>query len=139
MTKRRDSDKDISDKLNKLIWESEKQAKRAVTNASKTYEGILKVNTPVSNKQTHSDRARDVTKISNFQRDESYPKKEVGYQMGKSRKESGWYIHFPDVGTKVNGTVRQPAQHFLRKAHEQAKGPIREIYRQAMEDVFDVK
>ena len=30
MTKRRDSDKDISDKLNKLIWESEKQAKRAL-------------------------------------------------------------------------------------------------------------
>ena len=75
MTKRRDSDKDISDKLNKLIWESEKQAKKAVTNASRTYEGILKINTPVSNRQTHSKHARDVTKISNFQRDESYPKR----------------------------------------------------------------
>ena len=139
MTKRRDSDKDISDKLNKLIWESEKKARKAVTDASKTYEGILKMNTPVSDKQTHSDHARDVTKISNFQRDETYPKKEVGYQMGKSRKESGWYIHFPDVGTKVRGKVGQPPQHFLRKSHEQAKGPIREIYRQAMEDVFDVK
>lgn len=28
MTKRGDSDKDISDKLNKLIWQSEKQAKK---------------------------------------------------------------------------------------------------------------
>lgn len=138
MTKRGDSDKDISDKLNKLIWESEKQAKRAVTNASKTYEGILKINTPVSQRQTHTDHARDVTKISNFQRDETYPKKEVGYQMGKSRQESGWYIHFPDVGTKVRGTVGQPPQHFLRKSHEQAKGPILAIYRQAMEKVFDV-
>ncbi|KKI52954.1 Phage capsid and scaffold [Staphylococcus equorum subsp. equorum] len=139
MTKRRDSDKDISDKLNKLIWESEKKARKAVTDASKTYEGILKMNTPVSDKQTHSDHARDVTKISNFQRNEAYPKKEVGYQMGKSRKESGWYIHFPDVGTKVKGKVGQPPQHFLRKSHEQAKGPVLAIYYKAMEDVFDVK
>lgn len=138
MTKRRDSDKDISDKLNKLIWQSEREAKKAVTNAAKTYEGILKMNTPVSDKQTHSDHARDVTKISNFQRDEAYPKKEVGYQMGKSRKESGWYIHFPDVGTKVHGTVRQPAQYFLRKSREQAKGPALAIYRKAAEDMFDI-
>lgn len=138
MTKRRDSDKDISDKLNKLIWESEKKARKAVTDASKTYEGILKMNTPVSDKKTHSDHARDVTKISNFQRDEAYPKKEVGYQMGKSRKESGWYIHFPDVGTKVRGKVGQPPQHFLRKSREQAKGPVLAIYRKAAEDMFDV-
>lgn len=138
MTKRGDSDKDISDKLNKLIWESEKKARKAVTEASKTYEGILKMNTPVSDIQSHSNHARDVTKISNFQRDETYPKKEVGYQMGKSRKESGWYIHFPDVGTKVRGTVRQPAQHFLRKTHEQAKVPILAIYHKAARDMFDI-
>ncbi|PTL05754.1 hypothetical protein BUZ15_14830, partial [Staphylococcus gallinarum] len=45
--------------------------------------------------------AKDVTKISNFQRDNLRPTKEVGYDKGKSRADGGWYIHFPDIFVTV--------------------------------------
>lgn len=133
--KRYDSDADISRKLDILVVRSEKKAKQAVTQAAKTYEGILKSNTPVDAKQTHTTHAKDVTKISNFKTDETHPIKQVGFM---SNRDNGWYIHFPDVGTKVKGTVRQPPQHFLRKTQIMSKPPILAIYEKAVEDIFDV-
>lgn len=138
MTKRGDSDKDISDKLNKLIWQSEKQAKKAVNDVVKYYEFNLFMNTPVSNRQTHTKHAREVIKHSNFISGRTFPTKEVGYDKGKSRKDAGWYIHFPDVGTKIRGTVGQPPQHFLRKTHEMTKPIALQIYRNAVEKMVDV-
>ncbi|ALN76066.1 HK97-gp10 family putative phage morphogenesis protein [Staphylococcus agnetis] len=141
MTKRRyDSDKDISDKINKLVFKSDKKAKQAVNKAAKLYQGNLIVNTPVHAREFKRSHAKDVTKISNFLRDETYPAKEVGYDKGKKRKDSGWYIHFPDVGTKPsNRSVGQPPQHFLRRTHEMSKGPILAIYTQAVSEILDVK
>lgn len=138
MTKRRDSDKDISEKLNKLIWQSEKQAKKAVNDVAKYYAFNLFMNTPVSERQLHNKHAREVIKTSNFLSDRVYPVKEVGFDKGKTRKDAGWYIHFPDVGTKVRGTVGQPPQHFLRKTHEMTKPIALQIYRNAVEKMIDV-
>ncbi|AID01517.1 hypothetical protein BE24_05300 [Staphylococcus xylosus] len=135
---RYDSDRDISEKLNKLVWQSEKEAKNAVTKATKLYQSNLIMNTPVAVKKTHSAHAKDVTKISGFKRDSTYPVKEVGYDKAKSRKDAAWYIHFPDVGTSIRGTVGQPPQHFLRKTHEMSKGPILAIYMQAFRDMLDI-
>ncbi|MDW4271874.1 hypothetical protein QI096_02775 [Staphylococcus saprophyticus] len=138
MTKRRDSDKDISDKLNKLLFQSEKEAKKAVNDVVKYYEFNLYMNTPVSDRQTHTKHARDVIKHSNFLGGRVNPAKEVGYDKGKSRKDAGWYIHFPDVGTKIEGRVGQPPQHFLRKTHEMTKPIALQIYRNAVEKMIDV-
>lgn len=139
MTKTRyDSDKDISDKLNKLIWQSEREAKKVVTKAAKLYQSNLIMNTPVAVTQTHNGHAKDVTKVSGFKRDSTYPVKEVGYDKAKSRKDAAWYIHFPDVGTTIRGTVGQPPQHFLRRTHEISKGPILAMYTKALEDILDI-
>ena len=48
MAKQRyDSDKDISDKIRKLVINSEKQSKQAVTKAAKLYKANIEANTPV--------------------------------------------------------------------------------------------
>ncbi|ASN69516.1 putative head-tail joining protein [uncultured Caudovirales phage] len=139
MSKQRyDSDNDISDKLRKLMINSEKQAKQAVTKAAKVYESNIASNTPVHSKQTHSTHAIEVLKISNFQRDSLNPTKEVGFDKGRKRTDSGWYIHFPDIGTTINGTVGQPPQHFMRRSQEMSKAPIYAIYKEAVRKMMDV-
>ncbi|MBL0846529.1 hypothetical protein JJQ58_00865 [Mammaliicoccus fleurettii] len=136
MTKRKyDSDADISRKLDMLVVRSEKKAKQAVTQAAKIYEQTLIANTPVHKRQTHTTHAKDVTKISNFKAGETYPVKTVGFN---SNQDNGWYIHFPDIGTEVRGTVGQPGQHFIRKTQIMSKPPIMAIYTKAVEDIFDV-
>ena len=139
MSQRYDSDKDISDKLRKLVINSEKEAKKAVTKAAKIYEANIRANTPVHGKQTHSTHAIEVLKISNFKRDSFNPTKEIGFDKGKSRKDAGWYIHFPDIGTTINGKVGQPPQHFMRRSFEMSKAPILAVYTKALEDMLDVK
>lgn len=139
MKKRYDSDKDISDKLRKLVIRSEKKAKQAVTQAAKFYADTIRLNTPVHHKQTHTTHAVDVIKVSNFQGESFIPTKTVGFEVAKSRKDAGWYIHFPDIGTQINGSVGQPPQHFMRRSQELARGPIYTIYHNAVEDMFDVK
>lgn len=133
-----DDDKDITEKLNKLVWQSEKEAKRAVNDVVKYYEFNLFMNTPTDKRQTHNAHARDVIKSSNFLRDRPYPVKKVGYDKAKSRRDAAWYIHFPDVGTSVRGTVGQPPQHFLRKTHEMTKPIALQIYRNALRKTLDI-
>ncbi|REI31454.1 HK97-gp10 family putative phage morphogenesis protein [Staphylococcus felis] len=135
-----DSDKDISDKLRKLVMRSEREAKKAVTKAAKVYKGNIRINTPVHEKQTHKQHAVEVLKISNYERDSFVPTKEVGFDKGKKRADGGWYIHFPDIGTKPSKrTLGQPPQHFMRRSMDMSKAPILEIYKKALEDIFDVK
>ena len=63
MTKQRyDSDKDISDKIRKLVINSEKQSKQAVTKGAKLYKANIEANTPVHKRQTHSTHAVEVLK-----------------------------------------------------------------------------
>lgn len=139
MSKQRyDSDSDISDKLRKLMINSEKEAKQAVTKASKVYESNLRTNTPVHERQTHSTHAIEVIKVSNFQRDRFSPTKEIGFDKGRKRSDSGWYIHFPDIGTTINGSVGQPPQHFMRRTQEMSKAPILAIYKDAVRKMMDV-
>ncbi|MEX2956501.1 HK97-gp10 family putative phage morphogenesis protein [Staphylococcus pasteuri] len=139
MSKQRyDSDNDISDKLRKLMINSEKYAKQAVTKAAKVYEGNIASNTPVHERQTHSTHAIEVLKISNFQRDQFNPTKEVGFDKGRKRSDSGWYIHFPDIGTTINGSVGQPPQHFMRRSQEMSRAPILAIYKNAVRKMMDI-
>lgn len=132
--KKYDTDADISRKINLLIANSEKLAKRATTEAAKVYANNLRSNTPVYEKQTHDTHAIEVIKTSGFLQDRSAPTKEVGF----SRKgDNGWYIHFPDVGTKVHGTVRQRPQHFAERSFQMSKAPILVIYENAVRKMFD--
>lgn len=132
--KKYDTDADISRKINLLIANSEKLAKRATTEAAKIYANNLRSNTPVYEKQTHDTHAIEVIKTSGFLQDRSAPTKEVGF----SRKgDNGWYIHFPDVGTKVHGTVRQRPQHFAERSFQMSKAPILAIYENAVRKMFD--
>lgn len=114
-----DSDKDIQDAIYKLLAKSEREAKKAVTQAANVFEATLVSNTPKD-----TGKAVSTTKQSNFKSGNTIPTKEVGY--------GSWYIHFPNVGTKVKGTVRQPPQHFQEKSILQAKDPILNIYKQAL-------
>lgn len=136
--KRYDSDKDISDKLRKLVINSEKYSKQAVTKASKIYASNLAINTPVHKRQTHSTHAVDIIKASSFQRESFTPTKEIGFDMGRKRKDAGWYIHFPDIGTTINGTMGQPPQHFMRRTQEMSKAPILAVYEDAVRKMIDI-
>lgn len=134
-----DSNKDISEKLNKLIWQSEKEAKKAVNDVVKYYEFNLFMNTPTAKKQTHTAHARDVIRSSNFLRDYAYPVKEVGYDKARTRKDAAWYIHFPDVGTNPsNRSMGQPPQHFLRRTHHITKPIALQIFRNAVSRTLDI-
>ncbi|PTK62764.1 hypothetical protein BUZ36_02265 [Staphylococcus haemolyticus] len=138
--KRYDSDKDISDKIRQLVINSEKQSKRAVTKAAKVYKANIEANTPVHKRQSHSSHAIETLKISSFKRDELNPTKTVGFDKGRKRADAGWYIHFPDVGTRPsNRSMGQPPQHFMRRSQEMSRAPILAIYENAVRNMVDIE
>lgn len=114
-----DTDTDIENAIYKLVAKSEREAKKAVTEAANLFEATLVSNTPKD-----TGKAVSTTKESNFKGGNTIPTKEVGY--------GSWYIHFPNVGTRVKGTVRQPAQRFQEKSILQTKDQILNIYKQAL-------
>lgn len=114
-----DTDTDIENVIYKLLAKSEREAKKAVTQAANLFEATLVSNTPKD-----TGKAVSTTKQSNFKGGNTIPTKEVGY--------GSWYIHFPNVGTRVKGTVRQPAQRFQEKSILQTKDQILNIYKQAL-------
>ncbi|MCD8896592.1 HK97-gp10 family putative phage morphogenesis protein [Mammaliicoccus sciuri] len=114
-----DTDTDIENAIYKLVAKSEREAKKAVTQAANLFEATLVSNTPKD-----TGKAVSTTKQSNFKGGNTIPTKEVGY--------GSWYIHFPNVGTRVKGTVRQPAQRFQEKSILQTKDQILNIYKQAL-------
>ncbi|WP_436895168.1 HK97-gp10 family putative phage morphogenesis protein [Mammaliicoccus sciuri] len=114
-----DTDTDIENAIYKLLAKSEREAKKAVTQAANLFEATLVSNTPKD-----TGKAVSTTKQSNFKGGNTIPTKEVGY--------GSWYIHFPNVGTRVKGTVRQPAQRFQEKSILQTKDQILNIYKQAL-------
>lgn len=132
--KKYDTDADISRKLNILIMNSEKIAKKATTDAAKVYAKNLRSNTPVFRHQTHDTHAIEVIKTTGFLQDRSSPTKEVGFSK---KGDNGWYIHFPNVGTKIHGTVRQRPQHFAERTFEMSKAPILAIYENAVRRMFN--
>lgn len=114
-----DTDTDIENAIYKLLAKSEREAKKAVTQAANLFEATLVSNTPKD-----TGKAVSTTKQSNFKGGNTIPTKEVGY--------GSWYIHFPNVGTRVKGTVRQPAQRFQEKSILQNIDQILNIYKQAL-------
>ncbi len=118
-----DSDAEISRKIYALVTKSEREAKKAVTQVANMYAETLINNTP-----RDTGIAASTVKQSNFLSGRTLPQKEVGY--------NSWYIHFPEVGTKVFGKVRQPPQHFQAKTMEQVRKPALNVYKQAMERVL---
>lgn len=118
-----DTDADIENAIYKLLAKSEREAKKSVTQAANLFEATLVSNTPKD-----TGKAVSTTKQSNFKGGNTIPTKEVGY--------GSWYIHFPNVGTKVKGTVRQPPQHFQEKSILQTKDQILNIYKQALRRAF---
>lgn len=128
------TDKEIDYALNKLIINCERESKEAVKRAGALYAGRLRQNTPVSLNKSHKEHARDVIDITNVKSDRSRPYLEVGYVVNG---DTGWYIHFPDGGTKVRGRVGQPPQHFIEKTIIETTKPIKALYRNAIKKGFD--
>ena len=126
MTKQRyDSDKDISDKIRKLVINSEKQSKQAVTKGAKLYKANIEANTPVHKRQTHSTHAVEVLKSLISVVMNLIQLKQLVLIKVVNVKMFGWYIHFPDVGTRPsNRSMGQPPQHFMRRSLEMSKAPI---------------
>lgn len=114
-----DSDADIEKAIYQLVAKSEREAKKAVTEAANVFEANLIANTPKD-----TGKAASTVKQSNFRSGNTIPTKEVGY--------GSWYIHFPNVGTRVMGSVRQPAQRFQEKTILQSKDRILNIYKESI-------
>lgn len=114
-----DTDADIEKAIYQLVAKSEREAKKAVTQAATFFEATLVSNTP-----RDSGKAVSTIKQSNFRSGNTIPTKEVGY--------GSWYIHFPNVGTQVMGKVRQPAQRFQEKTILQSKDQILSIYKESI-------
>lgn len=114
-----DTDADIQKAIYQLVAKSEREAKKAVTQAANIFEATLVTNTPKD-----SGKAVSTVKQSNFKSGNTIPTKEVGF--------GSWYIHFPNVGTRVMGKVRQPEQRFQEKTILQTKERILNIYKESI-------
>lgn len=120
---------EIDAKLNELVVNMEREARKAVKRGGNLVAGRLKQNTPRYKYQTHKTHAADVIGVTNVKMDGNIPTVEVGFKV---QGDSGWYIHFPNGGTTVRGTVGQPPQHFLEKSLIETKKPILALYRYAV-------
>lgn len=119
----------IDAKLNELVVNMEREARNAVKRGGAVFAGRLKQNTPRHKSKTHATHAADSVSVTNIKMDGNIPTVEIGYQV---QGDTGWYIHFPNGGTTVRGTVGQPPQHFLEKTLIETKKPIQALFRYAV-------
>lgn len=119
----------IDAKLNELVVNMEREARNAVKRGGAVFAGRLKQNTPRYKSKTHDTHAADSISVTNVKMDGNIPTVEIGYKV---QGDTGWYIHFPNEGTTVRGTVGQPPQHFLEKTLIETKKPIQALFRYAV-------
>lgn len=120
---------EIDARLDMFIANMETEARKAVKRGSNLLAGRLKANTPRYHLKTHKTHAAEEVAVTNIKMDGNIPTVQVGFKV---KGDTGWYIHFPNEGTVVRGTVGQPPQHFLEKSLLETKKPIQALYRYAV-------
>lgn len=132
------SDAQIDQAFVELAVQSRLQAQRAVSKAAKMYAARLSMNAPRNeNKQgklfngEYEDprHSADHIKTTRVKTSGLRPTSQVGFLKTKGL---GWYMHFPDGGTTVRGSIHQPAQNFMEQTDREMFGPIMMVFKDAL-------
>lgn len=127
------SNAEIDAKLTRLVINCERESRQAIKQAVAVYAIRLKMNAPRDPDSTNNSADHIVT--TNVKIENGRPQADVGFAI-KGYKY-GWYMHFPDGGTVVRGTMGQPAQDFMKKTDQETERVIQRIMRKAIEKGFD--
>lgn len=137
MARRRDddgmTDAEIDAAMTRLSINCEKEARKAVKKGGLVFKGALNMNAPRDPESVNN--SADHIKVTNVKFNNSRP--EVGVGFSTKGYQYGWYMHFPNGGTKVRGTMGQPAQLFMEKTEHQTVGTIMAIQYNAIRKAFD--
>lgn len=122
--------------FDKFVANMEGQAKKSVRAAGNVYAEALKRNAPRNKNPVESGgiytdtrHSADNIILSRLDNTSGRPSIDVGFKLDKGL---GWYMHFPDGGTVVRGTLHQPAQNFMEKTDRETVGIIQKLYRDAI-------
>lgn len=126
------TDAQIDAALDKFIIDCNTESRKAIKRAGKVYSMRLKQNTPVD-KNSNNHAANNIV-VTNITNEGHVPYLHVGYRV---KGPVGWYIHFPDGGTTVRGTVGQPPQHFIERTIKETEKPIKALYRYYLQQAFN--
>lgn len=127
------TDAEIDIALTRLVTNCQKEARKAVKYAAVTYSKRLYYNAPQDPDSTN--HSADHIVVTNVRLENERPQAEVGFSI--KGYQYGWYMHFPDGGTIVRGTMGQPAQDFMAKTDKEMFRPIQAIMRAALKKGFD--
>lgn len=129
------NDSEIDLAFAKFTIDSERMAKKAVKRAADIYAERLRQNAPRNEDKTVSEstgkykspeHSADNIKVGNTRLEGATPSAQVGFLISKGL---GWYMHFPDGGTTVRGSLHQPAQNFIEKTQRETQGPILALFK----------
>ena len=126
---RETSDAEIEAAFDRLAINSQREANKAVNRAARLYAGRLKQNAPRDAHDADGRHSADYITVKNAKMAGLRPEAKVGFTV---TKELGWYMHFPDGGTTVRGTLHQPAQNFVEKTIRETQGPALALFKQAL-------
>ena len=134
------TDAQIEMAFTKLTTNVQSEATKAVNRAAALYGARLKQNAPrqegdkySNGKYQDSRHSADYIAIKRARIEDGTPQAEVGFRVTKGL---GWYMHFPDGGTVVRGTLHQPAQNFVEKTDRETVGPIKALFKYAVRKGF---
>lgn len=134
------TDAQIDAAMTRLVINCKTEANKAVNRAAKLYEGRLRQNAPRQTGKVYESRnidkrhSADYIKTTRARENDGRPTAKVGFLVNKGL---GWYMHFPDGGTTVRGTLHQPAQNFIERTQNETMRPIKALFRNAIKRGFD--
>lgn len=114
------------------------EAQRAVNKAAEMYAVRLSQNAPRNEDKTVSEstgrnkspeHSADNIIAKKAKTEGLRPSAQVGFKVSKGL---GWYMHFPDGGTTVRGTIHQKAQNFIERTYREMEGPVLLVFKDAL-------
>ena len=134
------TDAQIDAAMTRLVINCQTEANKAVNRAAQLYAGRLRQNAPRQTGKVYESRnidkrhSADYIKVTNARVNDGRPEAKVGFLVTRGL---GWYMHFPDGGTVVRGTLHQPAQNFIERTQNETVRPIKALFRNAIKRGFD--
>ena len=134
------TDAQIDAAMTRLVIDCKTEANKAVNRAAQLYAGRLAQNAPRQDGKVYESRnvdkrhSADYIKVTRARENDGRPSAKVGFLVNRGL---GWYMHFPDGGTTVRGTLHQPAQNFIERTHNETVRPIKALFRNAIKKGFD--
>lgn len=125
--------------FDELIIDMQTESRKAVNRAAKLYASRLKANAPKNQDPRQKNgkwddprHSADFIKVTNAKYVGTRPQATVGFLATKGL---GWYMHFPDGGTVVRGSIHQKAQNFVERTQHETEGPIRALFYNVLRQV----